>query len=59
VDEAVFFSDRIVVMGTSPGSVREIVDVPFARPRRQSELAGDPEAAKVRGHVLNLVLGVS
>jgi NitT/TauT family transport system ATP-binding protein len=58
VDEAVFFSDRIVVMSSSPGSVREIVDVPLARPRRHADVVGNPEAAKVRDHVLSLVLGL-
>jgi ABC-type nitrate/sulfonate/bicarbonate transport system ATPase subunit len=56
VDEAVFFSDRIVVMGTSPGSVREIVNVPLGRPRHHGDIIGNPEAAKVRDHVLSLVL---
>jgi ABC-type nitrate/sulfonate/bicarbonate transport system ATPase subunit len=58
VDEAVFFSDRIVVMGTSPGSVREIVNVPLERPRRHADVVGNAEAAKVRDHVLSLVLGL-
>jgi ABC-type nitrate/sulfonate/bicarbonate transport system ATPase subunit len=58
VDEAVFFSDRIVVMGTSPGSVRELVNVPLERPRRHADLVGNAEAAKVRDHVLSLVLGL-
>jgi ABC-type nitrate/sulfonate/bicarbonate transport system ATPase subunit len=58
VDEAVFFSDRIVVMGASPGSVREIVTVPLERPRRHADLVGNAEAAKVRDHVLSLVLGL-
>jgi NitT/TauT family transport system ATP-binding protein len=56
VDEAVFFSDRIVVMGSSPGSVREIVNVPLSRPRHHAEIVGNPEAAKVRDHILSLVL---
>jgi ABC-type nitrate/sulfonate/bicarbonate transport system ATPase subunit len=56
VDEAVFFSDRIVVMGTSPGSVREIVPVPLPRPRRHVDLVGNAEAAKIRDRVLSLVL---
>jgi NitT/TauT family transport system ATP-binding protein len=56
VDEAVFFSDRIVVMGASPGSVREIVTVPLGRPRHHADIIGNPEAAKVRDHVLSLVL---
>jgi NitT/TauT family transport system ATP-binding protein len=58
VDEAVFFSDRIVVMGASPGSVREIVSVPLERPRHHAEIIGNPEAAKVRDHVLSLVLDI-
>jgi NitT/TauT family transport system ATP-binding protein len=58
VDEAVFFSDRIVVMGASPGSVREIVNVPLGRPRHHADIIGNPEAAKVRDHVLSLVLDI-
>jgi NitT/TauT family transport system ATP-binding protein len=33
VDEAVFLADRVVVLAARPGRIREIVDVPFARPR--------------------------
>lgn len=33
MDEAVYLSDRIVLMNTRPGRVEEIIDVPFARPR--------------------------
>jgi ABC-type nitrate/sulfonate/bicarbonate transport system ATPase subunit len=57
VDEAVFFSDRIVVMGTSPGSVREIVEVPLAKPRTHADLLGDPDVAELRDRVLKLILG--
>jgi ABC-type nitrate/sulfonate/bicarbonate transport system ATPase subunit len=58
VDEAVFFSDRIVVMGSRPGRVTELIDVPFPRPRTQVELLGNPEAATIRDRVLELVLGL-
>ena len=41
ISEAVFLADRVVVMGSRPGRVHEIVEVPFARPRSQTLLA-DP-----------------
>jgi NitT/TauT family transport system ATP-binding protein len=59
VDEAVFFSDRIVVMGTSPGRIRETVDVPFAKPRTHADLLGNPDVAKIRDHVLQIVLDLT
>lgn len=33
IDEAVFLGDRVVVLSAHPGTVKEIVDVPFERPR--------------------------
>lgn len=51
VDEAVYLADRIVVLTSRPGSVREIVDVCKERPRdRTSE-----ECALIRRHVLDLI----
>lgn len=38
VDEAVFLSDRVVVMTRSPGRIKEIVDIDLPRPRVRSEL---------------------
>jgi NitT/TauT family transport system ATP-binding protein len=46
VDEAVFLSDRVVMMTRSPGRVREIVDIDLPRPRLRTELLLDPRYQK-------------
>jgi NitT/TauT family transport system ATP-binding protein len=57
VDEAVFLSDRIVVMRTAPGSVKEIVDVDLPRPRlRREGLLDNRRAAELRDRVLGMVI---
>ncbi len=42
VDEAVTLGDRIMIMTAQPGRAKQIVDVPFARPRNVLELRADP-----------------
>ena len=42
VDEAVTLGDRIMVMTAQPGQAKQIVDVPFARPRDVLELRSRP-----------------
>lgn len=42
VDEALFLADRVVVLESHPGRIREVVDVPFERPRTP-ELLRAPE----------------
>jgi len=39
VEEAVFLSDRVVIMQPHPGRIRRIVDVPLAHPRNRSDAA--------------------
>ena len=41
MDEAVYLSDRVVVMTPRPGRVAEILDVPLARPRLSEEVRRD------------------
>jgi len=42
VEEAVFLSDRVVMMTRSPGRIRQIIDIDLPRPRRRTELLLDP-----------------
>ena len=42
VDEAATLGDRIMIMTAQPGCAKQIVDVPFARPRSVLELRAQP-----------------
>ncbi|WP_051386851.1 ABC transporter ATP-binding protein [Bradyrhizobium sp. ARR65] len=46
VDEAVFLSDKVVMMTRSPGRIKQIVDIDLPRPRRRTELLLDPRYQK-------------
>jgi len=46
VDEAVFLSDKVVVMTRSPGRIKQVIDIDLARPRRRAELLLDPRYQK-------------
>lgn len=41
IDEALYLSDRVVVMSERPGRIRRLIEVPFARPRAP-EIRTDP-----------------
>lgn len=51
VDEAVYIADRIVIFSARPGSVQEIIDVPWTRPRDRTS----PEFAGIRRYVLKKI----
>jgi NitT/TauT family transport system ATP-binding protein len=54
LDEAVFLSDRILVLDANPGRVREIVEVPVPRPRDPEQLF-NPSFMAVRQHIDRLI----
>lgn len=47
IEEALLLGDRIVVMSARPGRVKEIIEVPFGRPRTV-EIEGDPEFTRMK-----------
>jgi NitT/TauT family transport system ATP-binding protein len=47
IEEALYLADRIVVMSPRPGRIDQIIDVPFARPRR-NEIKSTPEFLSLR-----------
>ncbi len=54
IDEAVYLADRVVVLSAHPGRVKEIVDVPFARPRDLA-LKRTEEFGAVVEHIWELI----
>jgi NitT/TauT family transport system ATP-binding protein len=41
VEEAVFLSDRVVVLTRAPGRIKEVIDVGLPRPRRRAQMLVD------------------
>jgi nitrate ABC transporter ATP-binding subunit len=58
IEEAIFLSDRIVVMTDGPAAtIREIEEVHLARPRHKKEIAHQPEYHQIRERLLELLMG--
>ena len=55
IDEAILLSDKIVVLTAHPGTVNEVVNVPFERPRRREELVKTDEYGKFRNRLMSLL----
>jgi ABC-type nitrate/sulfonate/bicarbonate transport system ATPase subunit len=55
VEEAVFLSDRVVVMGGPPGSVLASFDVPVPRPRAYAEVVTSPDFVRVKHEILDVI----
>ena len=51
IDEAIYMSDRIVIMTPSPGRIERSIGVPLDRPRQR----GSPEFLRLRAHILELL----
>jgi nitrate/nitrite transport system ATP-binding protein len=57
IEEAVFLSDRIVVMNDGPSAtIREIEEVHLPRPRNKKESVNMPEYKVIRERLLSLLM---
>ncbi len=57
IEEAIFLSDRVVVMNNGPAAtIREIVEVHLPRPRNKKEIVHDPEYMRIHDQLLNLLI---
>lgn len=56
VDEAIYMSDRIVLMTNGPAaSIGEILEVPFEHPRDRAAMRNSKEYFELRNHALNFL----
>lgn len=53
IDEAVYLSDRVVVLGRRPGQIKAIVDIDLPRPRHEARTA--PETARLTDRIWTLI----
>ncbi|NII28554.1 ABC transporter ATP-binding protein [Pseudoflavitalea sp. X16] len=57
IEEAIFLSDRVVIMNNGPAAtIKEIVDIPLPRPRNKKEIVHDPEYIRIHDKLLNLLI---
>lgn len=56
LDEAIYLSNRIIVLAARPGRVGRIIEVPFPYPREGlSEMRGDLEFQRIRSEISQLI----
>jgi ABC-type nitrate/sulfonate/bicarbonate transport system ATPase subunit len=57
IEEAIFLSDRVVVMNDGPeATIKEVVDVPLARPRNKKDIIHIPEYQQTHDRLLSLLI---
>lgn len=57
IEEAIFLSDRVVVLNNGPAAtIKEIVDVPLVRPRNKKDIVHDPEYMCIHDKLLGLLM---
>lgn len=55
IDEAIYLSDRVIVMGTKPGRIIEDLPIELPRPRQQIETKENQRFAHYRRHLFQLI----
>jgi NitT/TauT family transport system ATP-binding protein len=53
IDEAVYLSDRVIVLGRRPGQIKEVVAIDLPRPRRS--VRNSAEAGRYNDHIWSLI----
>ncbi len=51
IDEAILLGDRVAVMTARPGRLKEMIEMPFTRPRDVEDVRADPRFTELRAHI--------
>jgi len=57
IDEAIYLSDRIIVLGGRPAGIIDVIDVPFTKPRWEYDVRALPEFAQLRARLRGHLFG--
>ncbi|HMQ34414.1 MAG TPA: ABC transporter ATP-binding protein [Chloroflexaceae bacterium] len=57
IDEALLLGDRVVVMTSAPGQIKEIIEVGLPRPRWKHDVKSMPRYVELREHIWHLLRG--
>jgi NitT/TauT family transport system ATP-binding protein len=55
IDEAVYLGQRVAVMTSRPGRIKQVIDIPLESRTRQDDLRALPEFARLRHEVWSLL----
>ena len=55
IDEAVYLGQRVAVMTSRPGKIKQIIDIPLESRTGEEDLRSDPEFAKIRHDIWSLL----
>jgi NitT/TauT family transport system ATP-binding protein len=55
IDEAVYLGQRVAVMTSRPGRIKQVIDIPLESRTRQEDLRAAPEFARLRHEIWSLL----
>jgi NitT/TauT family transport system ATP-binding protein len=55
IEEAVYLGQRVAIMTSRPGRIKEVIDVPFVSRTTEEDLRSKPEFVKIRHQIWDLL----